>query len=148
MGHEIGRVISVELYLASDGTTFTDETEANNYEAALNRTRLDSLYERAFGRALSSASASFAKKNPYYGIFNGILFRGARGEEVLRSLIKDTPELTLSLLEQVENSLCECFDRDGKTVIDYAAKCCRKVETHLKTTGNYTFWMKRSTDEL
>ena len=147
MGHEIGKVIPIELYLASDGTTFTGETEANNYETALDRARLESLYERAFSRALASASASFAEKNPYYGIFNGILFRGARGEEVLRSLIKDTPELTLSLIEQVENSLCDCFDRDGETVIDYAAKCCRKAETHLKTTGTYSFSMRQSPPE-
>lgn len=145
MGHEIGRVSIVELFQASDGTRFTGETEANQYEQSLEINKREELFIRAFEKSLQDLAPSFALKNPAYGILAGVLSRGSRGKEVLESLIKDTPELTLSLLEQAEDRLCECYGKDRKTIIDYSPNCCRKAETHLKTTGTYSFWMKRST---
>lgn len=147
MAHEEFKVEIIELFQASDGTTFTGETEANQYEQSLEINKREELFIRAFEKSLQDLAPSFALKNPAYGILAGILSRGSRGKEVLESVIKDTPELTLSLLEQAEDRLCECYGKDGKTIIDFSPNCCKKNETHLKTTGTYSFWMKRSTIE-
>lgn len=147
MGHEQFKVESIELFQASDGTRFTGETEANRYESGLELNKQEELFIRAFEKSLKDLAPSFALKNPAYGILAGVLSRGSRGREVLESVIKDTPELTLSLLEQAEDRLCECYGKDGKTIIDYSPNCCRKVEAHLKTTGTYSFWMRQSPPE-
>ena len=144
MAHKEFSVEVVELFQASDGTRFTGETEANLYESSLEINKREELFLRAFEKSLQDLAPSFALKKPAYGILNGVLSRGSRGKEVLESIIKDTPELTLSLLEQAEERLCECYGKDGKTIIDYSPNCCRKVETHLKTTGTYSFSMRQS----
>ena len=147
MAHKEFKVESIELFQASDGTRFTGETEANQYESSLEINKREELFIRAFEKSLQDLAPSFALRNPAYGILAGVLSRGSRGKEVLESIIKDTPELTLSLLEEAEDRLCECYGKDGKTIIDYSPNCCRKTETHLKTTGTYSFYMRQSPPE-
>ena len=94
MGHEIGEIVKVAKF-SVNGTLFDTLDEAKAYETTL--TKEQNLIKTQNLRAITLKRNSKGLGG-YYGVFNGVLFRGGEADESLKSMILDTPETTLKLL--------------------------------------------------
>ena len=97
MGHVIGEIKKVEVYDV-DGTIFRTKEEADTYQKQLDLINKEDAVQKSRTNKLKSSAKSLSEINGYYGVFNGVLFRGGRADEALRSMILNTPKITLELL--------------------------------------------------
>lgn len=94
MGHPIGEIKKVAKF-SVNGTLFDTLEEAKAYETTLTKEQNLTKTQNLRAIALKRNSKGLGG---YYGVFNGVLFRGGEADEALKSMILDTPETTLKLL--------------------------------------------------
>lgn len=98
MGHEIGEVEEISVYQTIDGKVFDSQELATAHEENLVSARNTSKINKLKEDALKKLAGKYFSVNKYYGVLNGILYRGGEADEVLKSLMLETPETTLKLL--------------------------------------------------
>lgn len=125
MAHEIFKLEEETQYLTVDGKLFASLDEASAHEETLTLKKTESLREIAFAKNLESFGKRYSEKNPYFGIFAGILYRGSNGADVLRNLIMNTPGLTKQFLTEVDKNTCPCYSLKG-ALEGYSSRCCEK----------------------
>ncbi len=106
MGHPEGKVKKVDRFEV-DGTIFKTKEEADAYQKQIDSNRRENVILKSRTKKLKSISRGLFEINGYYGVFNGILFRGGEADEALKSMILDTAPTTLKMLISLDEKELE-----------------------------------------
>lgn len=96
-----GKVKKVPVWITSDGSEFLNEADAVKYQNNQDEENEQAGLFRKGQEALTDEARSLSKVNGYYRMVNGELFGTGDVYDALTSLVIDSPNETLTLLNKL-----------------------------------------------
>jgi len=110
MSHEL-KYVKVTTYITTDGTIFTNQEEANNYDTAYNNRVLVSSLSSLQKSKLMSIADDFGRTNAYFYYISrggeytkrrlGLKFSKTTPSDVLKNLMVSSPKEMNKMLDEV-----------------------------------------------